>query len=164
MDNQIELILSSGDNRNKVIDIIAYADEIETKECLRSCNYITSIERYNGDNEVSIPKSYLVCDRNTNTWKLVVDVLVKKVVINFTYKIVTPTFTFTGNYKIENEGTADWKIHFLTSGTLTFTEEPSRIDVFLVGGGGIERKTATENVGSAGASGIVVIRANKEDL
>lgn len=43
---------------------------------------------------------------------------------------------FTGNYKIENEGTADWKIHFLTSGTLTFTEEPSRIDVFLVGGGG----------------------------
>lgn len=96
---------------------------------------------------------------------MVVDVLVKKVVINFTYKIGTPAFTFTGNYKIENEGQADWKIYFLTSGTLTFTEEPSRIDVFLVGaGGGIGRKAATGNVGSAGDSGIVVIRAHKEDL
>ena len=56
-------------------------------------------------------------------------------VINFTYKIGTPAFTFTGNYKIENEGPADWKIHFLTSGTLTFAKEPFRIDVFLVGGG-----------------------------
>lgn len=57
------------------------------------------------------------------------------------------------------------KLKNQNSGTLTFIEEPSRIDVFLVGdGGGIGRKAATGNVGSAGNSGIVVIRAHKEDL
>ena len=52
LDNQIELISSSGNNQNKVIDIIAYVDGIETKEYHRSCNYVTSIEGYNGDKEV----------------------------------------------------------------------------------------------------------------
>ena len=161
LDNQIELISSSGNNQNKVIDIIAYVDGIETEEYPRSCNYVTSIKGYNGDNEVPIPKSYLVCDRNTNTWKMVVDVLVKKVVINFTYKIGTPAFTFTGNYKIENEGTADWKIYFLTSGTLTFTEEPPRIDVFLVGGGGSGSITAWSNYdGASGGGGGYTTTAN----
>ena len=42
----------SGNNQNKVIDIIAYVDGIETKEYHRSCNYVTSIEGYNGDKEV----------------------------------------------------------------------------------------------------------------
>lgn len=85
---------------------------------------------------------------------MVVDVLVKKVVINFTYKIGTPAFTFTGNYKIENEGQADWKIYFLTSGTLTFTEEPSRIDVFFVDDCGSGLITAWSNYdGESGDSG-----------
>lgn len=79
-------------------------------------------------------------------------------VINFTYKIGIPAFTFTGNYKIENEGTADWKIHFLTIGTLTFTKEPSRIDVFLVGDGGSGSVTSWSNYdgatsGSGGGNG-----------
>ena len=167
LDNQIESISSSGNNQNKVIDIIAYVDGIETEEYPRSCNYVTSIKGYNGDNEVSIPKSYLVCDRNTNTWKMVVDVLVKKVVINFTYKVGTPAFTFTGNYKIENEGTADWKIYFLTSGTLTFTEEPPRIDVFLVGGGGGGGQ-GWNSAGAGGGGGYtktvtnIVVSASKE--
>ena len=167
LDNQIELISSSGDNQNKVIDIIAYVDGIETEEYPRSCNYVTSIKGYNGDNEVSIPNSYLICDRNTNTWKMVVDVLVKKVVINFTYKVGTPAFTFTGNYKIENEGTADWKIYFLTSGTLTFTEEPPRIDVFLVGGGGGGGQ-GWNSAGAGGGGGYtktvtnIVVSASKE--
>ena len=167
LDNQIELISSSGNNQNKVIDIIAYVDGIETEEYPRSCNYVTSIKGYNGDNEVSIPKSYLVCDRNTNTWKMVVDVLVKKVVINFTYKVGTPAFTFTGNYKIENEATADWKIYFLTSGTLTFTEEPPRIDVFLVGGGGGGGQ-GWNSAGAGGGGGYtktvtnIVVSASKE--
>ena len=167
LDNQIESISSSGNNQNKVIDIIAYVDGIETEEYPRSCNYVTSIKGYNGDNEVSIPKSYLVCDRNTNTWKMVVDVLVKKVVINFTYKVGTPAFTFTGNYKIENEATADWKIYFLTSGTLTFTEEPPRIDVFLVGGGGGGGQ-GWNSAGAGGGGGYtktvtnIVVSASKE--
>ena len=167
LDNQIELISSSGNNQNKDIDIIAYVDGIETEEYPRSCNYVTSIKGYNGENEVSIPKSYLVCDRNTNTWKMVVDVLVKKVVINFTYKIGTPAFTFTGNYKIENEGTADWKIYFLTSGTLTFTEKPPRIDAFLVGGGGGGGQ-GWNSAGAGGGGGYtttasnIVVSADKE--
>lgn len=52
-----------------------------------------------------------------------------------------PKFTYTGNYKVVNDdGEPDnWKIRFLTSGTLTFTELRSAvdgIDIFLVGGGG----------------------------
>ena len=153
LDNQIELISSNDNKQNKIIDILAYVDGIEAEEYPRSCNYITEIKGYNGDNEVSIPNSYVVCDRNTNTWKMVVDVLVKKVVIKFTYKVGTPAFTYTGNYKIENEGTADWKIKFLTSGTLVFTEEPPRIDVFLVGGGGSGSITAWSNYDGASGGG-----------
>lgn len=57
-----------------------------------------------------------------------------------------PKFTYTGNYKIVddsntpiNSSLGNWKIHFLTSGTLTFTTlngAENGIDVFLVGGGG----------------------------
>ena len=57
-----------------------------------------------------------------------------------------PAFTYTGQYKIvddsDNEITStttnNWKIRFLTSGTLTFTSlngAEGGIDVFLVGGG-----------------------------
>lgn len=57
-----------------------------------------------------------------------------------------PDFTYTGDYSIVNdadeeitETQGDWKIRFLTSGTLTFTtlnSAKSGIDVFCVGGGG----------------------------
>lgn len=57
-----------------------------------------------------------------------------------------PEFTYTGDYEIVDDAdtpitTSDgnWKIRFLTSGTLTFKElwgVESGIDVFLVGGGG----------------------------
>ena len=56
-----------------------------------------------------------------------------------------PEFTYTGNYKIVNDSDEpitvsqdNWKIRFLTSGTLTFTNlngAEGGIDVFLVGGG-----------------------------
>ena len=97
---------------------------------------LTKIKGYNGDIEILIPESYVVCDRKTNTWKMVVDVLVKKVVINFTYKEGAPAFTYTGNFEIANGDNADWNIRLLSSGTLTFLESPHMIDVFLVGGGG----------------------------
>lgn len=57
-----------------------------------------------------------------------------------------PEFTYTGNYEIVNDSDepitvsqGNWKIRFLTSGTLTFTNlngAENGIDVFLVGGGG----------------------------
>ena len=57
-----------------------------------------------------------------------------------------PEFTYTGDFEIVNdsdvpitESQDNWKIRFLTSGTLTFTNlngAENGIDVFLVGGGG----------------------------
>ena len=57
-----------------------------------------------------------------------------------------PDFTYTGNFEIVNDSDkpiatsqGNWKIRFLTSGTLTFTAlngAENGIDVFLVGGGG----------------------------
>ena len=57
-----------------------------------------------------------------------------------------PEFTYTGDYEIVNdqdevitESTDNWKIRFLTSGELQFSElrgAENGIDVFLVGGGG----------------------------
>ena len=56
-----------------------------------------------------------------------------------------PEFTYTGNFEIVNDSDEpitvsqdNWKIRFLTSGTLTFTNlngAEGGIDVFLVGGG-----------------------------
>lgn len=63
------------------------------------------------------------------------------------YRIV-PEFTYTGTYEIVDDNdqdissalnTANWKIRFLTSGTLSFSTlygATDGIDVFLVGGGG----------------------------
>lgn len=57
-----------------------------------------------------------------------------------------PEFTYTGDYEIVNDSDEpitvsqdNWKIRFLTSGTLTFTNlngAEGGIDLFLVGGGG----------------------------
>ena len=47
-----------------------------------------------------------------------------------------PTFTYTGTYSLLDDGDGNWRIKFLTSGTLTFTDANHTLDVFLVGGGG----------------------------
>ncbi len=57
-----------------------------------------------------------------------------------------PEFTYTGDYQIVDDGgkpittsQGNWKIRFLTSGTLKFTQlngASEGLDVFLVGGGG----------------------------
>ena len=138
LENQFEVISSEERNHNINIDILAYVDGIIADEYPRSCNYRTELKAYNSENvEIPISSSGLSCDRNTNTWKMTIDVLVKKVVINFIYRQGAPAFTYTGVSRIENgESSTEWKIYFLTSGELTFTEESSTIDAFLVGGGG----------------------------
>lgn len=72
-----------------------------------------------------------------------------------------PEFTYTGDYEIVNDSDepitvsqGNWKIRFLTSGTLTFTNlngAENGIDVFLVGGGGAGGQWC--NGGSDGSGG-----------
>lgn len=53
-----------------------------------------------------------------------------------------PKFTYTGTYEVIEDGGKNWRIKFLTSGTLTLFKK-LLADMFLVGGGG----------GATGASG-----------
>lgn len=77
-----------------------------------------------------------------------------------------PEFTYTGTYEIVDDddnaitqSSGNWKIRFLTSGTLTFTDlrgAAEGIDVFCVGGGGNGGDGAgsvTNGTGVGGAGG-----------
>lgn len=118
------------------MNIVAYVDGVETSSFPDSCNYIAKIRGYNDSSEIVMGDSSLTCDREKNTWKLVLEGLVKKVVIQFIYVPGVPSFTYTGNYEIVNGDKADWKIRLLSSGTLIFTDQNPTIDIFIVGGGG----------------------------
>lgn len=65
-------------------------------------------------------------------------------------KSKTPKFTYTGNYKVRDDGV----VELLTSGTIVFLN-PATIDLFLVGGGGGGMKPAasTEEAGLPGGGG-----------
>jgi hypothetical protein len=62
-----------------------------------------------------------------------------------------PKFTYTGTYSLLDDGNRNWRLKFLTSGTLTMQKQIN-VDVFLVGGGGGAGTSAT-NAGSAGGCG-----------
>lgn len=50
-----------------------------------------------------------------------------------------PQYTYTGESELIDDGNKNWRIKFLTSGTLTFVKlngAKNGIDVFMVGGGG----------------------------
>ena len=47
-----------------------------------------------------------------------------------------PEFTYTGNYTLIDDGDGNWRLKFLTSGTLTFTNKNWNLDAFEAGGGG----------------------------
>lgn len=47
-----------------------------------------------------------------------------------------PAFSYTGSYQLLDDGNKNWRIKFLTSGTLTVSKLANSIDLFLVGGGG----------------------------
>ena len=63
-----------------------------------------------------------------------------------------PEFTYTGTYTLVDDGGGNWRIRFLTSGTLTMQNGVS-VDVFCVGGGGSGSKDSSEVSGGAGAGG-----------
>ena len=81
-----------------------------------------------------------------------------------------PEFTYTGDYEIVNDSDepiavsqGNWKIRFLTSGTLTFTNlngAEGGIDVFLVGGGGDGKTGSTYWAGSSGGGGYTTTAKN----
>lgn len=55
-----------------------------------------------------------------------------------TVESALPSYTYTGTHELVDDGDGNWRIKFLTSGTITFSSlgNGSEIDVFLVGGGG----------------------------
>lgn len=63
-------------------------------------------------------------------------------------------YSYTGQHQFINDGDGNWRIKFLTSGTLTVTNDAD-IDVFLVGGGGggVPYKGHTSDVGGNGGGG-----------
>jgi hypothetical protein len=44
--------------------------------------------------------------------------------------------TYTGSKTVIDDGNDNWRVKFLTSGTLTFLKDPKGIDLFIAGGGG----------------------------
>lgn len=74
-----------------------------------------------------------------------------------------PAFTYTGEYELVDDNdnpinatTGNWKIRFLTSGTLKFTAlrgAENGIDVFLVGGGGSPYSKADSGWAKPGGAG-----------
>ena len=58
-------------------------------------------------------------------------------------------FTYTGDYKLVDEGDGNWRIRFLTSGTFT-PKKGMTIDAFAVGGGGSGRNDGTYGGGGGG--------------
>lgn len=64
-----------------------------------------------------------------------------------------PKFTYSGEYRVNDEGNKNWNIQFLTSGVLKFIQRKGAtrgIDVFLVGGG---NSGANGNVDTGGGRG-----------
>ncbi len=81
-----------------------------------------------------------------------------------------PEFTYTGDYEIVNDSDEpitvsqdNWKIRFITSGMLTFTNlsgAENGIDVFLVGGGGGAKNWDGTYCGPAGGGGYTQTKRN----
>lgn len=64
-----------------------------------------------------------------------------------------PTFTYTGSYTLLDDGDDNWRIKFLTSGTLVLTKTIT-VDIFTLGGGGGAVNNVTTNyVHGAGGGG-----------
>ena len=93
------------------------------------------------------------------------DVVITRLTVEYVTIVyrITPEFTYTGDYEIVDDSDNpisdfanwknNWKIRFLTSGTLTFTNlngAENGIDVFLVGGGGGGGSTKADYGGGGG--------------
>ena len=134
-------------------EVVAYVDGIKSSTYPTSCNYVAKLIGIVGGSEIELTNSYITCNRDTNKWKTVVEGFADKIIVNFTYLQGMPVFTYTGKYETVDADTLDWKIKFLTSGTLTFPEEVPTLDAFLVGGGGAGAGWAESSYYGAGGGG-----------
>lgn len=69
-----------------------------------------------------------------------------------------PEFTYTGDYEFIDDGDRNWRIKFLSSGTLKFTKlgnADGGIDLFLMGGGGSGGQGELYYAGGGGREGKV---------
>lgn len=74
-----------------------------------------------------------------------------------------PEFTYTGDFQFISDGEKNWRIKFLTSGTLVFQKLKSAakgIDVFCVGGGGGGRAGYSSKYGGGGGAGYTKTTTN----
>ena len=65
------------------------------------------------------------------------------------WKSLKPSYTYTGQSQLIDDGNGNWRIKFITSGTLTFNDlgnGSSGVDIFLVGGGGGGGSTRTQTI------------------
>ena len=65
------------------------------------------------------------------------------------WKSLKPSYTYTGKSQLIDDGNGNWRIKFITSGTLTFNDlgnGSSGVDIFLVGGGGGGGSTRTQTI------------------
>lgn len=65
------------------------------------------------------------------------------------WKSLKPSYTYTGESELIDDGDGNWRIKFITSGTLTFNDlgnGSSGVDIFLVGGGGGGGSTRTQTI------------------
>ncbi len=69
----------------------------------------------------------------------------------------TPMIAYTGTYTFVDQGSGNWYVSFLTSGTLTVTGLTQTIDALVVGGGGSagHNNNDTGGAGGGGAGGVV---------
>ena len=82
-------------------------------------------------------------------------------IFNLTHPVLdsAPKFTYTGTYEYIDDGGGNWRIKFLTSGTLTLKNKIT-VDVFLAGGGGGGGGSSASAAGSGGASSAFGLSAN----
>lgn len=129
---------------------------------------------FTGDNSsisfhaLKIENDYLNMVYPRGVYQQIGDSLEEKTAFNYLNKKwtplnVIPIFTYTGDYEIVDDNdnkisisTDNWKIRFLSSGTLTFSKlfgAEDGIDVFLVGGGGGGKSWDKTFTGPAGGGG-----------
>ena len=85
------------------------------------------------------------------------------VVVTVHFTSTRPQYTYTGSSTFIDDGNGNWRIKFLTSGTLTFTNVGNGIngiDVFLVGGGGSGYYRSNNQYSGGGGGGYTKTQKN----
>ena len=79
--------------------------------------------------------------------------------------VIIPVFTYSGTFTTIDDGNNNWRIKFLTSGDLIFSDLGSAIygiDIFMVGGGSASGKYwSNEYYGHGGSGGFTKTVKNK---